>query len=85
MKVYELFEVNSKPKRNDCRYTEYRIYNNSLYIQAECNVDCKYDAEEGFTEEEYNRLVELELKGIIQTLETHGRYPMNGIPKFVAY
>lgn len=85
MKIYELLEVNSKPKRNDCRYTEYRVYNNSLYIEAECIVDCKYDAKEEFTEEEYNRLVELELKSIIQTLEKHGRYPMYGIPKFVAY
>jgi hypothetical protein len=85
MKIYELFEVNSKPKRNDCSYTEYRVYNNSLYIEAECNVDCMYDAEEDFTEEEYNRLVELELKGILQVLETHGRYPIYGIPKFVAY
>lgn len=85
MKIYELFEVNSKPNRNDCRYTEYKVYNNSLYLEAECIVDCKYDAEEEFTEEEYNRLVELELKNIVQTLETHGRYPINGIPKFIAY
>ena len=85
MKIYELFEVDNKPKRNDCRYTEYRAYNNALYIEAECNVDYKYDAEEEFTEEEYNRLVEMELKDIMQTLERHGRYPANGIPKFVAY
>lgn len=85
MKVYELCEVGSKPKRDDFRYTEYRVYHNSLYLEAECLVDCKYDAEEEFTEEEYNRLVELELKGIMQTLERHGRYPMDGIPKFVAY
>ena len=56
-----------------------------MYIEAECNVDYKYDAEEEFTEEEYNRLVEMELKDIMQTLERHGRYPANGIPKFVAY
>ena len=85
MKVYELFEVSGKPKKNDCRYTEYRVYQNSLYIEAECLVDCKYDAEEEFTEEEYNKLVEKELSGIIKTLETHGKYPANGIPKFVAY
>lgn len=85
MKIYELFEVSNKPKRNDCRYTEYRVYHNSLYMEAECIVDCKYDADEEFTDEEYNRLVEMELKGIMQTLEMHGRYPMNGIPKFVAY
>jgi hypothetical protein len=54
-------------------------------MEAECLVDCKYDADEEFTDEEYDKLVELELKGIMQTLERHGRYPMNGIPKFVAY
>ena len=85
MKIYELCEVSNKPKRNDFRYTEQRIYNNSLYLEAESNVDCRYDADEEFTEEEYNRLVELELKGIIQTLERHNRYPITGIPKFVAY
>lgn len=85
MKIYELFEVNSNPNRNDCRYSNYKVCHNALYLEAECNVDCKYDANEEFTDEEYDRLVELELKGIMHTLETHGRYPMNGIPKFVAY
>ena len=85
MRIYELFEVNSKPRKNDCRYSNYRVYSNALYLEAECIVDCKYDAEDEFTDEEYNRLVEKELSGIIQFLETHGRYPMNGIPKFVAY
>jgi hypothetical protein len=85
MKVYELCEINSKPNRNDCRYTNYRIYNNSLYIEAESLVDCNYDTEEEMTDEEFDRLVELELRGILRTLETHGRYPINGIPKFVAY
>ena len=85
MKIYELFEVNSKPNKNDCRYSEYRVYNNSLYIEAECLVDCNYDEDEEFTDEEYNKLVERELSGIIKTLERHGRYPANGIPKYVAY
>ena len=84
MKIYELFEVNSKPKRNDCRYTEYRVYHNSLYIEAECIVDYMYLDEE-ITDEEYNGLVEKALSDIITTLERYGRYPMNGIPKFVAY
>lgn len=84
MKIYELFEVNNKPKRNDLRYTEYRVYNNALYLEAECLVDCM-DLEEEPTEEEYNRLVEHALLDIVNTLERHGRYPMNGIPKFVAY
>lgn len=85
MQIFELYAVSNNPKRNDFHYAEYRVYNNSLYMEAECNVDCKYDADEEFTDEEYNRLVELELKGIMQTLERHGRYPINGIPKFVAY
>lgn len=85
MKIYELFEVNNKPKRDDFRYTEYRVYNNSLYLEAECLVDCNYDADEEFTEEEYNKLVEKELNGIIKTLERYGRYPARGIPKYVAY
>ena len=84
MKIYELFEVNSKPKKNDCRYTEYRVYQNSLYIEAECLVDCM-DLDEEITDEKYNRLVEHALLDIITTLERYGRYPMNGIPKFVAY
>lgn len=84
MKIYELFEVNSKPKRDDCRYTEHRVYHNSLYLEAECIVDFMDLAEEP-TEEEYNKLVEKELNGIITTLERYGRYPTNGIPKFVAY
>jgi hypothetical protein len=84
MKVYELFEVNSKPKRNDCRYTEHRVYNNSLYIEAESVVDCM-DLEEEITDEEFNRLVEKELNNILDTLKKHGRYPINGIPKYVMY
>lgn len=84
MRIYELFEVNSKPNKNDCRYTEYRVYHNSLYLEAECLVDCM-DLDEGITEEEYNRLVDKELENVINILERHGRYPANGIPKFVAY
>ena len=85
MKIYELFEVNSRPNRNDCRYTEYRIYNNSLYTEAESIVDCIFDADEEFTDEEYNNLVEKALNDIIETLKRFGRYPANGIPMFVAY
>lgn len=85
MKIYELFEVNSKPKKNDCRYSNYKVYSNSLYLEAECLVDCNMDLEEEITDEEFDRLVEKELKGIIETLERYGRYPMNGIPKYVAY
>jgi hypothetical protein len=85
MKIYELFEVSSEPKRNDCRYSNYKVYHNSLYLEAECLVDCKYDADEEFTEEEYNKLVEKELEDIIEALEAYGRYPVRGIPKYVAY
>lgn len=85
MKIYELFEVSSKPKRTDCRYTEHRIYNNSLYIEAECLVDCNPDLDDDLTDEEFNRLVEKELQGIIETLKRYGRYPVSGIPKYMAY
>lgn len=84
MKIFELFEVSGKPNRNDCRYTEYRVYNNSLYIEAECLVDCM-DLDEETTDEEYNELVEKALLDIVITLERYGRYPKNGIPRYVAY
>lgn len=84
MKIYELFEVNSKPKRDDCRYSNYKVYHNSLYLEAECLVDCM-DFDDEITDEEYNSLVEKALESIVTTLEKYGRYPMNGIPKYVAY
>ena len=85
MKIYELFEVSSEPKRNDCRYSNYRVYHNSLYIEAESLVDCNTDLDENITDDEYNMHVEKELKGIIETLKRYGRYPVDGIPKYVAY
>ena len=85
MKIYELFEVSGNPKRNDLHYSEYRIYNNSLYLEAECLVDCNEDLNDDITEEEFNKLVEKELDKIIYTLKKYGRYPVNGIPKYVAY
>ena len=85
MKIYELFEVSSEPKNNDCRYTEYRVYQNSLYLEAESLVDCNPDLEDELSDEEFNRLVEKELQGIIATLKIYGRYPANGIPKYVMY
>jgi hypothetical protein len=84
MKIYELIEVSSKPTQKNFRYTDIRVYSNALYLEAECNVDCM-DLEEEPTEEEYNQLVIRELTEIIETLKTFGRYPTNGIPKFVAY
>ena len=84
MKIYELFEVSSKPTQNNFRYSDVRVYSNALYLEAECNVDCM-DLEEEPTEEEYNQLVIRELTEIIETLKTFGRYPTTGIPKFVAY
>ena len=84
MRIYELFEVNSEPKKYDCRYAEYRLYSNSLYMEAECNVDCNLGDTE-VSDEQYNELVEKELKNIIETLKTYGRYPVDGIPKYVAY
>ena len=84
MKVYELFEVESTPTKNDCYYSVHRVYRDSLRLEAECLVDC-LDLEQEITDEEFNKLVEKELKGIIETLKTHGRYPVNGVPKYVAY
>jgi hypothetical protein len=84
MRIFELFEVHSQPRKNDCRYSEYRIYNNSLYIEAESNVDFILE-EEDVSDKQYNELVEKELKNIIETLKTYGRYPVDGIPKYVAY
>lgn len=84
MKVYELFEVESEPTKSDCYYTVHRVYRDSLRLEAECLVDCM-DLEEDIADEEYNRFVEKELKGIIETLKNHGRYPASGIPKYVAF
>ena len=84
MRVYELFEVNSEPRKNYCRYSEYRVYSNSLYLEAECNVDCNLEDIE-VSDEQYNELVEKELKNILETLKIYGRYPQYGIPKYVAF
>jgi hypothetical protein len=83
MNIYELFEISNKPKKNDSRYSNYRVYNNSLYIEAECIVDCMPD--EDVTDENYDELVEKALEDIMGTLKTYGRYPATGIPKYVAY
>lgn len=85
MRIYELVEVSSKPRKNDYHYSSYRVYNNSLYLEAECLADCNPDIEEDMTDEEFDKLVEKELKNIIEILERYGRYPINGIPRFVAY
>lgn len=85
MKIYELFEVSNKPSKNDFRYSNNRIYNNSLYLEAECVIDCNPDIEEDITDEELNILVERELENILKILKEHGRYPVKGIPKYVAY
>lgn len=84
MKVYELFEVSSEPKKSDFCYSNHRIYHDSLRLEAECMVDCM-DLDEEITDEEYNKIVEKELSDILETLKTYGRYPVNGIPKYVAY
>lgn len=82
MKVYELFEVSSKPVKKDHYSYNYRLYRNSLYMEAECNVEC--NLEEDISDEEFNKLVEKELENIMEILKTYGRYPVNGIPKFAA-
>lgn len=86
MKVFELHEVSSKPRRTDYRYTNFKIYNNSLYMEAECNVTCNLEEDiEDISDEEFNKLVEIEVENILETLKAYGRYPETGIPKYVAY
>lgn len=83
MRIFKLCEINNHPRKNDNRYETYRVYNNELYMEAECNVDC--ELEEDVSDEEFEQLVEEELEDIIETLKTYGRYPINGIPKYIAY
>ena len=85
MQIYELYEVSNKPRRNDFRYSNNRVYSNSLYLEAECIVDCNPDIEEDITDEELNILVEKELENILKILKEYGKYPIKGIPKYVAY
>ena len=83
MRVYELYEVSSKPRKNDTHYYENRVYNSSLYMEAECIVECSL--EEEISDEDFNERVEAELEVIMETLKEYGRYPETGIPKFVMY
>lgn len=84
MKIYELFEVSSNPKQNDFRYINNRVYQNSLYLEAESVVDFM-DLDEDISDEEYNKIVDKELENIIDILKRYGRYPIDGLPKYVAY
>ena len=84
MKIYELFEVSSNPKQNDFRYTNNRVYQNSLYLEAESVVDFM-DLDEDISDEEYKKIVDKELENIIDILKRYGRYPIDGLPKYVAY
>lgn len=83
MRVYELYEVSSKPRKNDTHYYENRIYSNSLYMEAECNIEG--NLEEDISDEEFDKKVEEEVENILEILKEHGKYPATGIPKFVAY
>ena len=83
MRIYELYEVSSKPRKNNTHYYENRIYSNSLYMEAECIVEC--NLEEEISDEEFDKRVEKELENIMETLKVCGRYPETGIPKFVMY
>ena len=83
MRVYELYEVSRKPRKNDTHYYENRIYNSSLYMEAECIVECSL--EEEISDEDFDERVEAELEVIMETLKEYGRYPETGIPKFVMY
>ena len=83
MRIYELYEVGSQPRKNDMRCSNFRIYNSSLYMEAEVNVESRL--EEEVTDEEFDNMVEEELEDIMETLKEYGRYPEYGIPKYVAY
>ena len=83
MRVFRLCEVSDNPKQNDNSYSTYDIFNNELYFEAECNVDCNLTEE--VSDEEFDKLVEEELENILETLKTKGRYPETGVPKYVAY
>ena len=83
MRIYKLIEVSSKPRRNNTHSTDWRIYNNDLYMEAEVNVES--NLEEDISDEEFDRLVEKEFQNIMTTLEVYGRYPVVGIPSYVAY
>lgn len=84
MKIYELFEVSNNPNKYDFSYTNNRVYQNSLYLEAESVVDFM-DLDEDISDEEYNKIVEKELENIINILKRYGRYPIDGLPKYVAY
>lgn len=84
MKIYECYRVNSKPKKRGYRSIEFRLYDNSLYIEAENIVEHRDDASE-LTDEKFDELVEKELDKIIDTLRTYGRYPKTGEPLYVAF
>ena len=83
MRIFKLCEVCGNPKRNSSHYTDYKIYTDELYLEAECNVDCELEDE--VSDEEFERLVEEEFENIMEILKTYGRYPTTGIPKYVAY
>lgn len=83
MRIFELYEVSSKPRKNDHHYYENRIYSNSLYMEAECEVEC--NLEEEISDEEFDKRVEEKLENMLETLKEYGRYPETGIPKFVMY
>ena len=81
MNVYELNVVSGNPRKNDHHYYEHRVYNNALYMEAEVSVES--NLEEEISDEEFDQLVEKELARIMEILKEHGRYPVNGIPRFV--
>lgn len=83
MRIYELYEVNSKPRKNDNYSYNCKIYSNSLYMEAECNVECNLETD--VSDEEFDKLVEKELENIMEILKECGRYPEYGTPKYVAY
>ena len=83
MRIYELYEVSSQPRKNDTYCLNYKIYNSALYMEAEINVES--NLEEEISDEDFDKRVEAELEVIMETLKEYGRYPETGVPKFVMY
>jgi hypothetical protein len=86
MRIYEVIEVNNKPRKNYNSKGTYTIFYNSIYFTAEVEVEgsLDLDLDEDVTDEVFDQMVEEKVKEILDTLKTYGRYPKNGNPVYVA-
>ena len=87
MRVYSLWEVSNKPRKDDHRYSEVRIYQNDIYMTAEVEVEGSLTGEDeiDISDEEFDKRVQEKVEEIMETLAECGRYPEYGVPQFVAY